>query len=159
MLGNISNIGKRAVSCESGYWKFEKWKVKWKSVSLFSKSEMKIWFTLFEKWKVKWKSDSLFSRSEKWNENASRSRSRSEISREFSRIQNFLKILEKLTKTKKEESFQIQTIFLPTFSFWVHFGATSIFGKVFIWGGMVCDKCQMVPPTLLQWCNFMHISL
>ena len=33
------------------------------------KSEMKIWFTLFEKWKVKWKSDSLFSRSEKWNKN------------------------------------------------------------------------------------------
>ena len=122
-------------------------------------SEMKICCTHFEKWKVKWKSDSLFSRSEKWNENASRSRSRNEISREFSRIQNFLKILEKLTKTKKEESFQIQTIFLPTFSFWVHFGATSIFGKVFIWGGMVCDKCQMVPPTLLQWCNFMHISL
>ena len=33
------------------------------------KSEMKIWFTLFEKWKVKWKSDSLFSRNEKWNKN------------------------------------------------------------------------------------------
>ena len=46
---------------------------------------MKTRFTLFEKWKVKWKSYSLFSRSEKWNENASRSRSRSEISREFSR--------------------------------------------------------------------------
>ena len=48
-------------------------------------SEMKICCIHFEKWKVKWKSDSLFSRSEKWNENASRSRSRSEISREFSR--------------------------------------------------------------------------
>ena len=43
-----------------------------------SRSEMKFWFSLFKKWKMKWKSDSLFSRSEKWNENASRSRSGSE---------------------------------------------------------------------------------
>ena len=53
---------------------FENWK--WK----------KIFFTLTEKWKVKSKSGSLFSRSEKWNKNASRSRSRSEI------LENFLKV-------------------------------------------------------------------
>ena len=45
-----------SVSCESGYWKSEKWK--WKnSLSLFVrevKNEMKIWFTHFEneKWKA-----------------------------------------------------------------------------------------------------------
>ena len=55
-----------SVSCESGYWKFEKWKVKWKS-------------------------DSLFLRSEKWNENLIqsfrevKSEKKREISREFSR--------------------------------------------------------------------------
>ena len=58
-----------AVSCESGYWKFEKWKVKWKLVHSFRevKSEMKISLTHFE--------------NEKWNENAliSRSRMKSEM--------------------------------------------------------------------------------
>ena len=96
------------------------------------KSEMIICFTLFEKWKMKWKSDSLLSRSEKWNENASRPRSRSEISREYSRPPNFLKIFEKFPKTKKEESFQIQTIFLPIFRFWVHGGATPIVDGIFL---------------------------
>ena len=54
-----------SVSCESGYWKFEKWKVKWKSDSLFLRSEMKIWFNLFQKWWVKWKC--LEIEIEKWN--------------------------------------------------------------------------------------------
>ena len=76
-----------SVSCESGYWKFEKWKVKWKSCSLISRSEK--WnenqFYSFREWKVKWKCLKIEIKNEKWNKNASRSRSRSEISREFSR--------------------------------------------------------------------------
>ena len=74
------------VSCESGYWKFEKWKVNWKSGSLISRSEK--WnenhFHSFWEWKVKWKCRGIEIENEKWNENASRSRS--EISREFLRI-------------------------------------------------------------------------
>ena len=66
---------------------FEKWKVKWKSGSLISrmKSEMKMPWYRDREWKVKWKCLKIEIESEKWIENASRSRSRSEISREFSR--------------------------------------------------------------------------
>ena len=61
-------------------------KVKRKSDSLFSrmKSEMKMPWYRDREWKVKWKC--LKIESEKWIENASRLRSRSEVSREFSRI-------------------------------------------------------------------------
>ena len=64
---------------------FEKWKVKWKSGSLISrmKSEMKMPWYRDREWKVKWKCLKIEIESEKWIENASRSRS--EISREFSR--------------------------------------------------------------------------
>ena len=46
-----------SVSCESGYWKFKKWKVKWKSGSLISrvKSELKMPGYRDREWKVKWK--------------------------------------------------------------------------------------------------------
>ena len=66
---------------------FEKWKVKWKSGSLISrmKSEMKMPWYRDREWKVKWKCLKIEIESEKWIENASRLRSRSEISREFSR--------------------------------------------------------------------------
>ena len=68
-------------TCESGYWKFEKWKVKWKfgSLILRMKSEMKM--SCDREWKVKWKWLKIEIESEKWNENALRSRS--EISREI----------------------------------------------------------------------------
>ena len=98
------------VSCESGYWKFEKWKVKNKSLSHFPrsekwngnmihsfrevKSEMKIWFILFE--------------NDKWNGNAlkSRSRMKSELKmlrdrdREVKFLENSREILEN-QRTKK----------------------------------------------------------
>ena len=76
---------------ESGFLKFEKWKVKIKSFHSFSRSAKwkKMLSLFFEKCKVKSKCFHSFSRSEKWNQNASRSRSRSENSREF------LTILEK----------------------------------------------------------------
>ena len=76
---------------ESGFLKFEKWKVKIKSFHSFSRSAKwkKMASLFFEKCKVKSKCFHSFSRSEKWNQNASRSRSRSENSREF------LTILEK----------------------------------------------------------------
>ena len=79
----------REVKSEMKIWftHFEKWKVKWKSVSLISrmKSEMKMPWDRDREWKVKWKSLKIEIENEKWNEIASRLRSRSEISREFSR--------------------------------------------------------------------------
>ena len=80
-----------AGTSESGSLKFEKWKVKTKSFHSFSRSAKwkKMLSLFFEKCKVKIKCFHSFSRSEKWNQNASRSRSRSENSREF------LTILEK----------------------------------------------------------------
>ena len=87
----------REVKSEMKIWftHFEKWKVKWKSVSLISrmKSEMKMPWDRDREWKVKWKFLKIEIESEKWNENASRSRSRREISREFSRIFENLKII------------------------------------------------------------------
>ena len=76
-----------SVSCESGYWKFEKWK--WKKFSFTFCSRSEKWnenlIHSFREWKVKYKCLEIEIESEKWNENASRSRARSEISREFSR--------------------------------------------------------------------------
>ena len=95
------------MSCESGYWKFEKWK--WK-INLFHffrevKSEIKIWFTLFEKWKVKDKSLSLFPRSEKWTENLVHSFREWKVKWKCLEIEiekwNFSRILEKFFKIKK----------------------------------------------------------
>ena len=95
----------REVKSEMEIWftHFEKWKVKWKSGSLISrmKSEMKMPWYRDREWKVKWKCLKIEIESEKWIENASRSRSRSEISREFSR--NF----EKFLRIKKSRKFQI----------------------------------------------------
>ena len=87
----------REVKSEMEIWftHFEKWKVKWKFGSLISrmKSEMKMPWYRDREWKVKWKCLKIEIESEKWIENASRSRSRSEISREFSRnFENFLRI-------------------------------------------------------------------
>ena len=96
-----------SVSCESGYWKFEKWK--WKN-NLFHffrevKSEIKIWFTLFEKWKVKDKSLSLFPRSEKWTENLVHSFREWKVKWKCLEIEiekwNFSRILEKFFRIKK----------------------------------------------------------
>ena len=63
----------KSVSCESGYWKFEKWKVKWKFGSLISRSEKwnKNLVHPFREWKVKWKCLDIEIESEKWNENVS----------------------------------------------------------------------------------------
>ena len=67
-----------AVSCESGYWKFEKWK--WKKFSFTFCSRSEKWnenlIHSFREWKVKCKSLEIEIESEKWNENALRSRSR-----------------------------------------------------------------------------------
>ena len=77
-ITNLTRMPRGAVPCESGYWKFEKWKVKWKSGSLISrmKSEMKMPWYRDRKWKVKWKCLKIEIESEKWIENASRSRSK-----------------------------------------------------------------------------------
>ena len=67
-----------AVSCESGYWKFEKWK--WKKFSFTFCSRSEKWnenlIHSFREWKVKYKCLEIEIESEKWNENALRSRSR-----------------------------------------------------------------------------------
>ena len=80
------------------------------------RSEIKISFTLLS--------------SEKGNETPSRSRSRSDFSRECSRTHNLLKTFEKLLKPKNKV-FKIQTNSLPTVSFGVQCGATSIFDGTF----------------------------
>ena len=107
---------KKTGPCESGYWKFEKWKVKWKSGSLISRSEK--WnenlVHSFREWKVKWKCLDIEIESEKWIENASRSRSRSEISREFSR--NFEKFL-RIKKSRKFSNFVTNSFHLANFYF------------------------------------------
>ena len=61
----------------------EKWKRKAFTLFREVQSEKKMLSLFFEKWKVKIKCFHSFSRSEKWNQNASRLRSRSENSREF----------------------------------------------------------------------------
>ena len=86
----------REVKSEMEIWftHFEKWKVKWKSGSLISrmKSEMKMPWYRDREWKVKWKCLKIEIESEKWIENASRLRSRSEISREILENQEIKKI-------------------------------------------------------------------
>ena len=95
---------------------FEKWKVKWKSGSLISrmKSEMKMPWYRDREWKVKWKCLKIEIESEKWIENASRSRSRSEISREFSR--NFEKFL-RIKKSRKFSNFVTNSFHFANFYF------------------------------------------
>ena len=122
------------VSCESGYWKFEKWK--WK-INLFHffrevKSEIKIWFTLFEKWKVKDKSLSLFPRSEKWTENLVHSFREWKVKWKCLEIEiekwNFSRILEKFFRIKK------------ILRFWSKFFS---FCKLLLWNvekGETCEK-------------------
>ena len=120
-----------AVSCESGYWKFEKWK--WK-INLFHffrevKSEIKIWFTLFENWKVKDKSLSLFPRSEKWNENLIHSFREWKVKWKFLEIEtekwNFSRILEKFLEIKKIR----------------RFGSKGFsFCRLLLWNGKTCKK-------------------
>ena len=67
-----------AVSCESGNWKFEKWK--WKNFSFTFCSRSEKWnenlIHSFREWKVKYKCLEFEIENEKWNENALRSRSR-----------------------------------------------------------------------------------
>ena len=100
-ITNLTRMPQGTVPCESGYWKFEKWKVKWKSGSLISRSEK--WnenlVHSFREWKVKWKCLDIEIESEKWNENVSKSRSRvkSELKmprdREVKFLENFQEIL------------------------------------------------------------------
>ena len=75
-----------AVSCESGLRTIKKWKVKKKCHSLFSRSasENKFTWDRDREMKVNWKWLEIEIENWKWNEKASRSRS--EISRELSRI-------------------------------------------------------------------------
>ena len=95
---------------------FEKWKVKWKSGSLISrmKSEMKMPWYRDREWKVKWECLKIEIESEKWIENASRSRSRSEISREFSR--NF-EIFLRIKKSRKFSNFVTNSFHFANFYF------------------------------------------
>ena len=67
---------------------FSRKRVKSEMLSLFSRNEKWICFSFhsFREWKVKWKCLEIEIESEKWNENAPRSRSRSEIGKKFSRI-------------------------------------------------------------------------
>ena len=113
-----------AVSCESGYWKFEKWKVKWKCGSLISRSEKwnKKLVHQFREWKVKWKCLDIEIESEKWNENVSRSRPRvkSEMKmprdrdREVKFLENSREFLINSKESRHQENFQIfvQTLFI-----------------------------------------------
>ena len=115
-ITNLTRMPRGAVPCESGYWKFEKWKVKWKSGSLISrmKSEMKMPWYRDREWKVKWECLKIEIESEKWIENASRSRSRSEISREFSR--NF-EIFLRIKKSRKFSNFVTNSFHFANFYF------------------------------------------
>ena len=93
------------------------------------KSEMKIWFTIFEKWKVKWKSDSLFSRNEKWNKNLIHSfrEVKSEMKMPRDREVKFLensrefkiswKFSRNSRKPKKEKVFKSRPSFFPPLAF------------------------------------------
>ena len=65
-------------------------------------------------WKVKWKCLKIEIESEKWIENASRSRSRSEISREFSR--NF-EIFLRIKKSRKFSNFVTNSFHFANFYF------------------------------------------
>ena len=62
---------------------FSRKRVKSEMLSLISrmKSEMRMPWNRDREWKVKWKGLEIEIESEKWNENASRSRPRSEISK------------------------------------------------------------------------------
>ena len=93
------------------------------------KSEMKICFTLFEKWKVKWKLYSLFSRSEKWNENLIHSfrEVKSEMKMPRDREVKFLenswefkiswKFSRNSPKPKKKKVFKSRPSFFPPLAF------------------------------------------
>ena len=92
---------------------------------------MKIWFTLFEKWKVKWKSDSLFSRNEKWNKNLIHSfrevKSEMKMPRDRDREVKFLENSREFTiswkfsrncrKPKKKKVFTSRPSFFPPLAF------------------------------------------
>ena len=116
-ITNLTRMPRGAVPCESGYWKFEKWKVKWKSGSLISRSEK--WnenlVHSFREWKVKWKCLDIEIESEKWNENVSKSRSRvkSELKmprdrdQEVKFLENFREISRYSWESRNQENFQI----------------------------------------------------
>ena len=90
------------VSCESGYWKFEKWK--WKKFSFTFCSRSEKWnenlIYSFREWKVKWKCFEIEIENEKWNKNtlSLRSRVKSEMKmlrdqdREVKFFEKFLRI-------------------------------------------------------------------
>ena len=115
-ITNLTRMPRGAVPCESGYWKFEKWKVKWKSGSLISRSEK--WnenlVHSFREWKVKWKCLDIEIESEKWNENVSKSRSRvkSELKmprdrdREVKFLENFREISRNSWESRNQENFK-----------------------------------------------------
>ena len=84
---------------------FSRKRVKSEMLSLFLRIEKWILFSFhsFREWKVKWKC--LEIENEKWNENASRSRSRSEMSTKFSRnetLAGYWKVVTKRNKNWKE---------------------------------------------------------
>ena len=140
------------VSCESGYWKFEKWKVKWKSGSLISRSEK--WnenlVHSFREWKVKWKCLDIEIESEKWNENVSKSRSRvkSELKmprdrdREVKFLENFREISRNSWESRNQENFKSC---YKCFSF----------GKLLLWNTTKCyfwiNMSQGILGMVLGW--------
>ena len=79
-----------AVSCESGYWKFEKWKLTKFSFTFCPRSEKwnENWIHSFREWKVKYKCLEFEIESEKWNENSLRSRLRVKSEMKMPRDQN-----------------------------------------------------------------------
>ena len=109
----------------------EKWLLRDTFVTLYQVSLSKIYFTpavnfsVLREWILKvreGRSEIKISftllRSEMGNETPSRSRSRSDFSRECSRTHNLLKTFEKLLKPKNKVFFlKIQTNSLPSFSF------------------------------------------
>ena len=143
-----------AVPCESGYWKFEKWKVKWKSGSLISRSEK--WnenlVHSFREWKVKWKCLDIEIESEKWNENVSKSRSRvkSELKmprdrdREVKFLENFREILEN-QEIKKISNFVTNAFHLANVYSGIQQNAISesICHRGF-WGWSLVETCKAV---------------
>ena len=99
------------------------------------KSEMKMPWNRDREWKVNWICFEI--EIEKWN---------------------FSRILEKFLKTqyleypipldswkpKKQETFKTQSAFLPTYSFWVHCGATSICDGISLLHLIICIACNLL---------------
>ena len=167
-ITNLTRMPRGAVPCESGYWKFEKWKVKWKSGSLISRSEK--WnenlVHSFREWKVKWKCLDIEIESEKWNENVSKSRSRvkSELKmprdrdQEVKFLESFQEILRNSWESRDQENFKFcykcfsfrKLLLWNTTKcyFWINM-SQGILGKVLGWDmyGCVDGKFLLAPQS------------